>query len=73
MGNGSSDTDSIVNRYHLFGESFLYRIPERELLRKPVNRIGFHEAGGKVTTPEGKPFLYGKPGFLNGSFVAYGQ
>ena len=29
-------------------------------------------AGGKVTTWEGKPFLYGKPGFLNGPFIARG-
>jgi 3'-phosphoadenosine 5'-phosphosulfate (PAPS) 3'-phosphatase len=27
-------------------------------------------AGGQVLTPEGKPFLYGKKGFLNGSFIA---
>lgn len=27
-------------------------------------------AGGTLTTPEGAPFLYGKPGFANGSFVA---
>jgi 3'(2'), 5'-bisphosphate nucleotidase len=30
-------------------------------------------AGGSVTTPEGTPFLYGKQGFLNGSFVARGR
>jgi 3'(2'), 5'-bisphosphate nucleotidase len=31
-------------------------------------------AGGRVTTPEGEPFLYGKvsEGFRNGWFVAYG-
>jgi 3'(2'), 5'-bisphosphate nucleotidase len=29
-------------------------------------------AGGKVTTWEGTPFLYGKPGFLNGPFIARG-
>src|SRR5579863_3693506 len=29
-------------------------------------------AGGKVTTWEGAPFLYGKPGFLNGPFIARG-
>lgn len=29
-------------------------------------------AGGRVTTPEGEPFLYDKPGFRNGDFVAYG-
>jgi 3'(2'), 5'-bisphosphate nucleotidase len=29
-------------------------------------------AGGKVTTPEGEPFVYGKKGFTNGSFVASG-
>ena len=27
-------------------------------------------AGGTMLTPEGKPFLYGKPNFLNGNFVA---
>ncbi len=27
-------------------------------------------AGGSMLTPEGKPFLYGKPNFLNGNFVA---
>lgn len=29
-------------------------------------------AGGRVTTPDGAPFTYGKPGFRNGSFVAWG-
>ena len=29
-------------------------------------------AGGQVTLLDGSPFLYGKPGFLNGSFVARG-
>jgi 3'(2'), 5'-bisphosphate nucleotidase len=29
-------------------------------------------AGGRVTTPDGTPFLYGKPGFRNGPFVARG-
>jgi 3'(2'), 5'-bisphosphate nucleotidase len=29
-------------------------------------------AGGRVTTWEGQPFLYGKPGFLNGPFIARG-
>jgi 3'(2'), 5'-bisphosphate nucleotidase len=29
-------------------------------------------AGGSVTTIEGAPFRYGKPGFLNGGFVARG-
>jgi 3'(2'), 5'-bisphosphate nucleotidase len=30
-------------------------------------------AGGRVTTPEGEPFRYGKPGFRNGNFVARGR
>jgi 3'(2'), 5'-bisphosphate nucleotidase len=30
-------------------------------------------AGGRVVTPEGEPFLYGKAGFLNGNFVASGR
>ncbi len=30
-------------------------------------------AGGKVTTLEGEPFRYGKPGFRNGHFVARGR
>lgn len=30
-------------------------------------------AGGTVKTPEGKPFLYHKPGFVNGHFVAWGK
>jgi 3'(2'),5'-bisphosphate nucleotidase len=30
-------------------------------------------AGGKVTTLEGAPFRYGKPGFKNGNFVAWGR
>jgi 3'(2'), 5'-bisphosphate nucleotidase len=30
-------------------------------------------AGGSVTTIEGEPFRYGKPGFLNGAFVARGR
>ena len=30
-------------------------------------------AGGSVTTTEGKPFLYGKPGFRNPHFVAWGE
>jgi len=29
-------------------------------------------AGGTLTTPEGKPFAYGKPGFANPHFVARG-
>ena len=29
-------------------------------------------AGGSVTTPDGAPFLYRKPGFRNGPFVARG-
>jgi 3'(2'), 5'-bisphosphate nucleotidase len=30
-------------------------------------------AGGSVTTLEGEPFRYGKPGFRNGNFVAWGR
>ena len=30
-------------------------------------------AGGRVTTWDGAPFLYGKPGFLNGPFIARGR
>jgi 3'(2'), 5'-bisphosphate nucleotidase len=30
-------------------------------------------AGGTVTTLDGEPFLYGKPGFLNSHFVARGR
>ena len=30
-------------------------------------------AGGQVTTWDGAPFLYGKPGFLNGPFIARGK
>jgi len=30
-------------------------------------------AGGRVTTLEGGPFIYGKPGFRNGHFVAWGR
>jgi len=30
-------------------------------------------AGGRITTPEGEPFRYGKAGFLNGNFVASSQ
>ncbi len=30
-------------------------------------------AGGSVTTLEGAPFRYGKPGFRNGNFVAWGR
>lgn len=30
-------------------------------------------AGGRVTDLEGRPFLYGKPGFRNGNFVARGR
>jgi 3'(2'), 5'-bisphosphate nucleotidase len=30
-------------------------------------------AGGAVTTLDGEPFLYGKPGFLNPGFVAWGR
>jgi 3'(2'), 5'-bisphosphate nucleotidase len=29
-------------------------------------------AGGSITTTDGEPFLYGKPGFLNENFVASG-
>ena len=30
-------------------------------------------AGGTVTTLEGEPFVYGKPDFRNGYFVAKGK
>ena len=30
-------------------------------------------AGGRVTTLEGEPFTYGKPGYRNGHFVAWGR
>ncbi|HWM60773.1 MAG TPA: 3'(2'),5'-bisphosphate nucleotidase CysQ [Rhizomicrobium sp.] len=30
-------------------------------------------AGGKVTNWDGTPFVYGKPGFLNGPFIARGK
>lgn len=30
-------------------------------------------AGGRVTGLEGEPFTYGKPGFRNGNFVAWGR
>jgi 3'(2'), 5'-bisphosphate nucleotidase len=30
-------------------------------------------AGGMVTTLDGQPLLYGKPGFLNSAFVAWGR
>jgi 3'(2'), 5'-bisphosphate nucleotidase len=30
-------------------------------------------AGGSVTTIEGAPFRYGKPGFLNPGFIARGS
>ncbi len=30
-------------------------------------------AGGHMETPEGQPFRYGKPGYRNGNFVAYGK
>lgn len=30
-------------------------------------------AGGTITNPDGSPFTYGKPGFLNGDFVARGS
>ena len=30
-------------------------------------------AGGRVETPEGKPLGYGKAGFRNGHFIAYGR
>ena len=30
-------------------------------------------AGGTVTTLDGQPLLYGKPGFLNSDFVAWGR
>jgi 3'(2'), 5'-bisphosphate nucleotidase len=30
-------------------------------------------AGGRVTTLEGEPFRYGKPGFKNGNFIAWGR
>jgi 3'(2'), 5'-bisphosphate nucleotidase len=29
-------------------------------------------AGGRVTTTEGQPFRYAKPGFRNPGFIAYG-
>jgi 3'(2'),5'-bisphosphate nucleotidase len=30
-------------------------------------------AGGRVTTMTGEPFLYGKPDFVNGDFIAWGR
>ena len=30
-------------------------------------------AGGRVETADGKPFTYGKPGFENPAFIAYGK
>jgi 3'(2'), 5'-bisphosphate nucleotidase len=30
-------------------------------------------AGGSVTMPDGSPFRYGKPGFLNAGFLARGR
>ncbi len=30
-------------------------------------------AGGTVTTWDGAPFVYGKPGFVNGHFIARGK
>ncbi len=30
-------------------------------------------AGGAVTEPDGSAFLYGKPGFVNPPFVAWGS
>ena len=30
-------------------------------------------AGGRVTGLDGEPFRYGKPGFKNGNFVAWGR
>lgn len=30
-------------------------------------------AGGRVSTPEGQPFLYAKPDFRNGAFIAVGD
>jgi 3'(2'), 5'-bisphosphate nucleotidase len=30
-------------------------------------------AGGSVTDLEGGPFRYGKPGFRNGNFIAWGR
>ena len=29
-------------------------------------------AGGSLAQPDGAPFRYGKPGFLNGAFIARG-
>lgn len=31
------------------------------------------EAGGRLETAEGEPLLYGKPGFANPPFIAYGR
>ena len=30
------------------------------------------QAGGHIAKPDGSPFLYGKPGFENGAFIAHG-
>jgi 3'(2'), 5'-bisphosphate nucleotidase len=30
-------------------------------------------AGGRMTTPEGEPFRYAKPGYRNGPYVAFGK
>ena len=38
-----------------------------------AGHAALNAAGGKVTTWDGAPFLYGKPGFLNGPFIARGK
>ena len=52
--------------YPRFGETFEWDTAAGQAV--------LEAAGGRVTTPEGAPFLYGKAeaGFRNGAFIAWG-
>lgn len=38
-----------------------------------AGHVIIEEAGGRLETVDGKPFFYGKPGFANPPFIAYGR
>ena len=56
------------------GEADLYpRFGETMEWDTAAGQAVLEAAGGAVTTLEGAPFLYGKPGFLNPGFIARGR
>jgi 3'(2'), 5'-bisphosphate nucleotidase len=56
------------------GEADLYpRTGETSEWDTAAGHAVLSAAGGTVTTLQGEPLLYGKPGFINPDFVAWGR